>query len=180
MPNDQSERIELVSPTPALKDALLAMLADFEAAGEPRRLGRATQLAVQDFDAYLRLLEEYARGVNLPTDLVPQDTYWLVRDGTTVLGTVALRHYLTPALEDVGGHIGYNIRPSERRKGYGARILAIVLERARARGLDRVLLTCDTDNIASARIIEKNGGVLASQGVSPISQTYVSRYWIAL
>jgi len=95
-----------------------------------------------------------------------------------VLGTMALRHYLTPLLEDVGGHIGYAIRPSERRKGYGTRILALTLERARAMGLGRVLVTCDTDNLGSARVIQRNGGALASEGHSVRTGTRVSRYWI--
>jgi predicted acetyltransferase len=180
MPENPTERLELVTPSLALRDAYIEMVADFEAAGELHRLGRATPLALQDFAAFLCRLEDFSRGANLPTNLVPQDTYWLVRDGTAVLGTTALRHYLTPALADAGGHIGYTIRPTERRKGYGTQILALVLERAHDRSLERVLLTCDTDNRASARIIEKNGGVLASQGFSPIAQTDVSRYWIAL
>ncbi len=180
IPGDQAERLELIAPTLALKDAFLEMVADFEAAGERQRLGRAIALATQDFAAYLQLLDDWQRGVNLPLGFVPQDLYWLVRDNTTVLGTTAVRHELMPPLEDAGGHIGYNIRPSERRKGYGTRILALALDRARARGLNRVLLTCDMDNIGSARIIEKNGGVLASQGFSPIMQTHVSRYWIQL
>jgi predicted acetyltransferase len=180
MPDDAPERLDLVAPSPDLKDAFLTMVAEFEAAGELDQLSRATILAREDFDAFLRLLNDRARGVNLPIGFVPEDIYWLVRDGATVLGTTGLRHYLSPTLADVGGHIGYSIRQSERRKGYGTRLLALVLERARARGLDRVLLTCDTDNIGSARIIEKNGGVLASQGFSPITQTHVSRYWIGL
>ncbi len=180
MPDDSPQRLELVVPSPDLKDAFLAMVADFQAAGELDRLGRAAALAPEDFDAFLRLLADRARGVNLPIGFVPEDTYWLVLDRAAVLGTTGLRHYLTPTLEDVGGHIGYSIRPSERRKGYGTRILALVLERARARGLDRVLVTCDTDNLGSARIIEKNGGVLASRGFSSITRTLVSRYWIEL
>jgi predicted acetyltransferase len=180
LPNGSSERLELVVPSPDLKDAFLAMVADFEAASEVDRLSRATARALEDFDAFLHLLADRARGVNLPVGFVPEGVYWLVRDGVTVLGTTGLRHVLTPTLEDVGGHIGYAIRPSERRKGYGTRILALALQRAQARGLDRVLVTCDTDNIGSARIIEKNGGKLASQGFSSISQTHVSRYWIEL
>ncbi len=83
-------------------------------------------------------------------------------------------------MEDVGGHIGYRIRPSERRKGYGTLILALTLAEARKLGLPRVLLTCDQDNIASARVIQANGGALASEGYSPQTQTLVSRYWIEL
>ena len=75
------------------------------------------------------------------------------------------------------GHIGYMIRPSGRRKGYGTRILALTLERAREVGLSRVLVTCSPNNIGSARIIENNGGIKVSDGVSPETGEATSRYW---
>jgi len=160
------------------------MVDEFEAAGELPRLGRAVTLACDDFAAYLRLLDDRSRGVNLPIGFVPETVYWLVRDAggpdPVALGVTSLRHELTPLLEDVGGHIGYSIRPSARRRGYGTRIHALALEKARERGLPHVLVTCDTDNIGSARIIVKNGGVLASEGYSAVTQSQVSRYWIAL
>jgi predicted acetyltransferase len=85
-----------------------------------------------------------------------------------------------PALEHHGGHVGYAIRPSERLKGYGTRLLALTLDKAREMGLGRVLVTCDTDNFASVRVIEKNGGVLENQVISNRSGKMISRYWIAL
>ena len=72
------------------------------------------------------------------------------------------------------------IRPSQRRRGYGTRILALTLDKARLLGLERVLVTCDDDNLGSARIIEKNGGLLASKGLSTSSGVLIRRYWIAL
>ncbi|HLL72624.1 MAG TPA: GNAT family N-acetyltransferase [Pyrinomonadaceae bacterium] len=95
-------------------------------------------------------------------------------------GTARLRHQLTPALEHEGGHIGYDIRPSARRRGFGTLILALTLERARILGLARALLTCDTDNTASARIIERNGGALAARVVSNRTGKLISQYWIEL
>lgn len=179
-----TEHLTLASPSPPLQAAFLDMVGEFEAAGELARLGRSAGLAREDFAAYLRLLGERSRSVNLPVGFVPEDVYWLVREAegadAMVLGVTSLRHYLTPLLEDVGGHIGYSIRPSARRRGYGTRILALALEKARERGFERVLVTCDTNNIGSARIIEKNGGTLASEGFSAVAQTRVSRYWIEL
>ena len=70
------------------------------------------------------------------------------------------------------------MRPSERRKGYGTLILELTLEKAKDLGLDKVLLTCDTDNVASAKIIEKNGGKLAGQAISNKNGKQISRYWI--
>jgi predicted acetyltransferase len=87
---------------------------------------------------------------------------------------------LNPDLEIEGGHIGYAIRPSLRKMGYGTLILTLTLEKARALGLRGVLVTCDTENLGSARIIEKNGGVLESVAISPDSNKKISRYWIEI
>ncbi|MHB8934154.1 MAG: GNAT family N-acetyltransferase, partial [Bellilinea sp.] len=91
-----------------------------------------------------------------------------------------LRHRLTPLLEEEGGHIGYDIRPSERGKGYATLLLALTLEKARESGMAGVLVTCDEDNIASARVIEKNKGQLLNTVVSQTSGKQVRRYWIDL
>jgi predicted acetyltransferase len=172
--------LTLEAPSPRLEASFWEMVAESDAAGEPFFSQQLRMLAQRHFAAYTGLLAAWARGERLPRGHVPGHVYWLVRSGTDIVGTSRLRHCLTPTLEDIGGHIGYDIRPSARRRGYGTRLLALTLERARALGLDRVLLTCDTDNVGSARIIERNGGVLASQGVSPAWNKPVSRYWIAL
>jgi predicted acetyltransferase len=173
-------QVTLVAPDPRYEASFRALLAEYHAAGE-HYFGAGHEARLdQGFAAYLAHLAEMARGERLPLGMVAEDTFWLVRDGAEVLGASRLRHTLTPALEDVGGHIGYSIRPSVRRQGYGTLQLALTLERARERGLARVLLTCDTANVGSARVIERNGGVLASQGFSALTGTEVSRYWIAL
>jgi predicted acetyltransferase len=84
-------------------------------------------------------------------------TLWWVEDDR-VLGRVAIRHRLTPALEKVGGHIGYDVRPSARGRGHATAILAAVLPLANSIGIDEALLTCDETNAASRRVIEANGG----------------------
>ena len=122
-------------------------------------------------------LRNESRGVGLPDGWVPATSFFLVR-GEVVVGTCSIRHRLTPALEDFGGHIGYRIRPSVWNRGYGTRQLALALERARAMGIDRVRITCDQDNAASARVIEKNGGVLESESYSPGARRVTRRYWI--
>lgn len=172
------ETLRLHTPALTWMRDFLAMSREFAMVGEWPPL--APDADERGFADYLQRLDEMARGVGLLPGYAPQSTWCLVRDDTTVVGYSRLRSQLTLALKDVGGHIGYSIRPSERRKGYGTRILALTLEPARALGLDRVLLTCDTNNIGSARIIEKNGGVLSSSGFSPQTNTHVSRYWIAL
>jgi len=168
-----TETPRLVEPTVALESAFRSLVEDYRAADEGR-YQNIPELAGDDFDAYVRRLDEKSRGIGLRPGHVPQTTFWLVRGGTTIVATSRLRHRLTPALEQEGGHIGYDVSPSERRKGYGTRLLALTLEKARARGLQRVLVTCDTDNVASARIIQKNGGQLAGEVISARSGKPVS------
>ncbi len=169
------EDVSLIKPTPALKAEFLEFAAEFRAEGDDR-----FEQAIEDFDGFLRHLEDYALGRDLPHDHIAQTSLWLVRNGRTVLGVTNVRHGLTPALWIEGGHIGYSVRPSQRRKGYGTRLLALALDEARKMGMTRVLVTCDTDNVASARVIQKNGGVYENEGTSPRSGKPVSRYWIDL
>ncbi|MEV4176046.1 GNAT family N-acetyltransferase [Nonomuraea sp. NPDC049709] len=105
-------------------------------------------------------------------------SHWWIVDGQTYLGAIDLRHYLNAVLLEVGGHIGYSIRPSARRQGLATWALGEVLLRAPALGLDRVLLTCDEGNVGSARTIESNGGVL--EDVRSTGIGVKRRYWIAL
>ncbi len=166
----------LVEPAAELRGAFLAMCNELVDASEAADQHR---LALRDFDGYLERMRRSKEARDLPPGIVNQTTFWLVDSGR-VVGECRLRHGLTPALRIEGGHIGYMIRPSARRRGYGTRILALALEEARDLDLGKVLLTCDTDNVGSARIIVKNGGTFAGEALSPESGKPVSRYWIDL
>ena len=89
-----------------------------------------------------------------------------------VVGRISLRHALTPWLLEVGGHIGYAVRPSARRRGYATRALALMLPVAAAHGIDPALVTCDDTNLASRKVIEANGGVLEDNRNGKL------RFWI--
>ena len=126
--------------------------------------------------------EKERRGEDLPEGYVPATTLWLV-DGDKFIGRVNIRHRLVPHLEQFGGHIGYMIRPTEQGKGYGRMQLAMALDWVRENlDLDRVLVTCDDDNIRSARVIEANGGVLENKVENfEFGRTVLTRrYWIEL
>lgn len=104
---------------------------------------------------------------------VPCEYYWVTDgDPVEVVGFLALRTRLNDWLFNEGGHIGYSVRPSRRREGHASRALALALERAAALGIDRALVTCDDDNVASARTIERGGGVYED------TRNGKRRYWI--
>jgi predicted acetyltransferase len=172
------EQLELVAPCAALRDDFAAFLEEFTMAGEP--VHGNGPMRVAGFDAALLTCAEQAEGRNLPEGNVPASAFWLVRDRQTIVGTSSLRHRLNAFLEYEGGHIGYSVRPSERRKGYGTRILSLTMQAARQVGLTRVLVTCDSDNAASAAVIRRNNGILENEVISEVDQKLVQRYWIVL
>ncbi len=130
----------------------------------------------RDFDYYLANLDlKEARD-----GLVPDSTFFLLDDERNILlGAVNIRHYLSDHLMKYGGHIGDGIRPSERRRGYGTLIISLALEKCRELGIERVLITCDKDNIGSAKSIIRNGGVLENE-LTDEDGDIIQRYWIDL
>ncbi|HSC26322.1 MAG TPA: GNAT family N-acetyltransferase, partial [Vicinamibacterales bacterium] len=127
---------------------------------------------------YLDVLAERERGVNLPPDHVPS-TFLFAFKGPRIVGRVSIRHTLNDFLERVGGHIGYVVVPEFRRQGHATTILRLAIHIAYEQlGIDRVLLTCDDDNVGSIRTIEKNGGVLEDVVSGPDLEKPKRRYWI--
>jgi len=167
--------MRLVPVSPVHRDAFLEVAREWRDAGVDRY-----GAALDDFEAWLAKVQRESVQATCPPRFVAQDHLWLVDDAGRILGGVRLRHRLAPHLLTEGGHIGYDVRPSERRKGLGTRLLALTLERARERGIERVLVTCDHDNVGSAKIIERNGGVETTTTVSERSGKVVRRYWIEL
>ena len=167
---------KLVEPAEGLREAYLGFIEEFQAAGDPY-VGQEGKEVHGDFSAFVRRLLNLARGVNLPDGWVPGSSHWLLRGGR-VVGTCSLRHRLTEALLDFGGHVGYAVRPSERRKGYATFMLRAMLDKARSMGIARVRVTCDARNVASIGVIEKCGGRLDSQSHSARAGRLTRRYWI--
>jgi len=142
----------------------------------------------QYFADYLNSLAKQAVGADLKLGWVAHTTYWFIKhqsDNKLVwLGRVNIRHRLTEHLRKIGGHIGYVIRPSMRRQGYGNRLLALALDKVRVGrpqlDTDRVLLTCDETNLGSKKIIENNGGIFANYAEQTPPLPRKLRYWISL
>lgn len=163
--------------TPGHNHALgfLAMAYEFARHGDDRYAD-----ALVDIAGYINTLRRHAAGIDLPPGEVPAETYWLVRDDGLVLGTVRLRRRLTTTLREHGGHISYAVRPSQRGRGYGEHLLRLTLARARRRGMVRVIVHCAADHVASARVIEKNGGRRETVSFVPEAGVNVARYAIDL
>lgn len=174
------DTLTLTTLRPDMREALIDYAAEFSAAGEPRYAHITDKMTQEDFVELMRKQKANSQGEHLLPGRVPETVFFLVRDGSLLLGSSRLRHTLTPSLENEGGHIGYDIRPSQRGKGYATLLLNLVLEEARRLGLSGVLVTCDETNIASARVIEKNGGKLINTVAAEEGGQLVRRYWIEL
>jgi predicted acetyltransferase len=167
---------------------LLIRRAKLDDEGEFMRAYRATAPEVpyfihyyedgMSFSRYLDILGERERGVNLAPSQVPS-TFLFAFIGDRIVGRVSIRHRLNDVLLRVGGHIGYVVVPEFRRRGHATAILRWAVRFAQDQlGLDRVLVTCDDDNVGSIRTIEKNGGVLENVVSGPDLDKPKRRYWI--
>lgn len=174
---------ELIAPTDQLHSSWLAARDEWPPGahhdGAGLRLAPDADLEnPEDFAEWVRRLKQQSdTSVAVGEGRVHATHWWIVEDDS-YLGAIDLRHYLNAFLLDVGGHIGYSIRPTFRRRGLATWALGTVLPEARALGLDRVLVTCDDDNIGSVRTIEHNGGVL--EDVRTTEGGDKRRYWITL
>ncbi|GAA2478235.1 GNAT family N-acetyltransferase [Terrabacter carboxydivorans] len=169
--------IELVRPTVDLAGSWWEMVDDF---GDETIHGSGYRPGDRDALRDPEVFEEWADWLGrmerpdeaLPEGRVPSSNRWVVRDGR-VVGTIAVRHALTPSLVAEGGHIGYAVSQGARRQGVAREALRLALELAAARGIDPVLVTCDVDNIGSARTIASAGGVLEDE------RDGVLRHWVS-
>lgn len=131
------------------------------------------------FNEYIKKLEGWSRGENLPDRFVPNSFLVGVVDGI-IVGRLSLRHCLNDFLERIGGHIGYGVIPSCRRKGYATEMLQQSLPIAASLGIKKILITCDTDNNGSRAIIERCGGVFEKVTNDPGLEVQKRRYWIEI
>lgn len=173
-------KLKLIKLTKQYEKQLGEMIEEWKADQEQNHTNRSPWAIFKndyhDFDFYLAHLEQKTA----TEDRVPDSVFFLLdEDRDRLLGAVNIRHYLNDALLKEGGHIGDGIRPSERRKGYATEMIRLALLECRKLGIDRVLITCDKDNIGSAKSILKNGGVLENEFVNS-EGVIEQRYWISV
>ena len=165
--------IRLVILTEEYKEQLFEMMDEWCATGEKIVPYAIRKNDYHDFQYYLDNLQitEEVDGK------VPDTTFFCLDvDRNIFVGAVNIRHYLTEEMLVNAGHIGDGIRPSERRKGYATAMIGLALEEAKKLGIHRVLMCCDKENIASAKSIINNGGILENEVV--VNGVTEQRYWI--
>jgi predicted acetyltransferase len=167
----------LSEPTSQYKDSFLEGLREFHLEG--RLLQYDVQRLARDFEGFLQHLRNQQRPQTVPPGFVPHTDLWLI-DGNEYIGQLSIRHELNDLLFKMGGHIGYQVRPSKRRQGYGKTILRLGLQKAQEMGLPRALVTCDENNVASKKVIEYNGGRFENAVEVEGSPVKKLRYWIDL
>ncbi len=170
----ESVRIELCRPSIDRVDSYLAMVAEMRALGETIWDSLACRPGEAPADFVARVL----RGEHAPDPgRVPDTVHWALLDGE-VVGRIALRHVLDEKLRRFGGHLGYEVRPSARRRGIAAEMIRQVLQTPLARSIGRLLVTCAPANVGSSKAILANGGVLEKIEFVEAIQRDTSFYWI--
>ncbi|GCE48696.1 putative acetyltransferase [Thermosporothrix hazakensis] len=167
----------LTEPSMQYKDQYIAAIREFQKEG--RHLYNSIQTLNNNFAGFLQKLEAQRNIRPYPPDQVPSTDLWLI-DDNEFIGRLSIRPVLNDFYLKLGGHIGYEIRPSKRCQGYGKEILRLGLQEAKKLGLARVLITCDVNNIGSKKVIEANGGQFENIVSVEGSMIPKLRYWIDL
>ncbi len=165
---------ELVEPSEKYKASYLEALKEFKEIDGDNTVD--IEERDKNFNLFLEKIENN-KTVNDP-NIVPSFDYWLV-DGNKFIGRINYRPILNETLKSHGGNIGYKVRPSERGKGYAPQMMQEIIKKAKSDGLNQVLMTCDSDNIASIKVIEKFDGVLQSTDIDEKGISF-NRYIIQL
>ncbi len=167
--------IRLVEPSERYLKSYTDAFGEYRAQGISA-YGLTDASAVDVFEKF----DNYRREKDLKPGRVGAHFFWLVDEETgCFLGEISVRHRLNETLQRYGGHIGYGVRCSEWNKGYGTLMLKLALPEAKKLGLSEVLITCDDNNVGSARVMEKNGFVLSDRIENEVDgRTVITRrYW---
>jgi predicted acetyltransferase len=168
--------VVLVPMAPGRDEEFAQMLEEFRAAGEVGVYRGDFAIAWEGYAAFYELLSRMKAGGYPTPEIVPMDSYF-IEEESRILGEMYIRHRLSPRLEQIGGYIGYKVRPLCRNRGVATAALRLALKQLAGIGVEKALLTCNTNNGASANVIEKCGGVRISDAL--LQDGVERRYWIA-
>lgn len=171
-------RIKLILPTPEYKTQIMDYKREF-IENEEGMHGTSGLRSAKSYEEWYKSVFVNLKEETVEKGLVPAATYIAIStDDDRLVGMINVRYRLNDSLLNFGGHIGYSVRKSERNKGYATEMLSLALKEYIEFGVDRILITCDKDNIASAKTIINNGGVLENEVQE--GDEVVQRYWIEL
>lgn len=166
--------MQLITPKPEHKQNALAYRQDHLDYGELKMPGSNGFAKAESYENWLDSLGFIKTGRH--GHLVPSTTYFAMVNNE-IVGVVNIRHKLNDDLLKIGGHIGFSIRPSQRRKGYATQMLRLTIEKCMEMGIEKALVTCNKDNIGSKMTIEKNGGMLENEYIGEKGDVSL-RFWI--
>ena len=168
--------LKLILPTTKYKDEIMGYRKEFIENKESMD-GTSGLRDTKSFEEWHNAIIANLKEETVREGLVPSTTYIAISSNDDrLLGMIDIRHRLNDYLLNFGGHIGYSVRKSDRQKGYATEMLALALKECKKMGMKRILLTCDKDNIASAKTILSNGGILENEVEE--GDTITQRYWI--
>lgn len=171
--------MELVLPCINYRKSFEELVVSAKKYGDYKELGNSLIKDNETFDLMLKRLKDRCEGKNISSRDVPATVYWILVDGV-VVGTIDLRHTLNKDYYERLGHVAYYIKPEDRNKGYATRALSIALKKYYEKGIIKILVTCFKDNIASSKVIEKNGGILEKIIIDEVTKKQISKYIIKI
>lgn len=175
------EGLKLIRPSKEYREQAIEYINEFIEYGSEIHGVGGLDKCIDNYDEWLLKLEEDKNMIIGSIEgRVPAETFMLIREkDDKLLGIINIRLMLNDYLFNYGGHIGYGIRPTERRKGYATYQLYLAMKLCLEKGIDRVLITCDKNNIGSAKTIINSGGILENE-VLEEDGNLCQRYWIEL
>lgn len=132
------------------------------------------------FNDWIDNLEKNKYEKNLPESYSPHTLYLAINDNNKIVGAIGIRWKQVPVLMVFGGLIGYSVRPSQRGKGYASEMLKLALDKFKNTNIENILITCKDFNIASKKVIEKNGGIFENTYSNDDDGYTYLRYWIKI